>query len=226
MKDIITIDGPSGAGKSTISRLLAQRLGYKYLDTGALYRAVAWRVKKNKVDPDNEKTLGEMLENIDITFSGDRIIVNGVDVTSQIRTQEIGELSSQLSAKPIVRARLFSIQREAGLKGKVVVEGRDIGTAIFPDVENKFFLDAGLEERAMRRYREFKDSRLRRPAEAGTHTKKITIETVIEDFKKRDLRDSTRENSPLKKTEDMIYIDTSNIGVEKVVTKIMENLKV
>lgn len=215
MKELITIDGPSGAGKSTVSKLLARRLGYSYLDTGALYRAVAWKIRRDGINPDDELALKRVLEDIDIAFNGDRIVVNGVDVTLVIRDRDIGELSSQVSAKPLVRAHLFSIQRAAGLKGKVVVEGRDIGTTVFPDAENKFFLDASLEERAKRRHRELKDK-----------NPDVTLEATIEDMRKRDKRDSTRENSPLKKTEDMIYIDTSNLTIEEVITRIIEDLKV
>lgn len=214
MRNIITIDGPSGSGKSTIAKLLAQRLGYKYLDTGALYRAVAWKINKDNINPDDEKNLNNILRKINITFAENRISVNGIDVTSQIRTPEIEELSSKVSAKPIVREYLFTIQREIGLKGKVVVEGRDIGTVIFPEAENKFFLDASFDERGKRRYKELK-----------TNDPEITLEATIESIKTRDKRDSTRQNAPLKRTDDMIYIDTSNLTVEEVITKIMKSLK-
>ncbi|GBD97911.1 MAG TPA: (d)CMP kinase [Nitrospirae bacterium] len=214
MKNIITIDGPSGSGKGTVSRLLAKKLGYKYLDTGALYRAVAWKVKREKADPDNEDSLNEILKNINIDFRGDMIFIDGADVTSEIRTNEIGELSSRVSARPEVRAGLFSMQRESGLQGKVVIEGRDTGTAIFPEAENKFFLDATLEERARRRFEELKD-----------RTPGISLEKTIEDIKKRDLRDSSRENSPLMKTKDMIYIDSTNLNIEEVVAEILKNLR-
>jgi len=217
MKDIITIDGPSGAGKSTVSRLVAQRLGYRYLDTGALYRAVAWKVKEDRGNPEDEKYLASLLEGIDVTFDGNKIMVNGIDVTSQIRSPEIGKLSSRVSAKPAVRERLFTLQREIGLKGKVVIEGRDIGTVIFPEAENKFFLDASLEERGHRRYKELKESQ-----SAGTE---MTLESTVRSIKQRDKRDSTRQTSPLKRTEDMIYIDTSNLTMEEVVAKIIGALK-
>ncbi len=210
MKDIITIDGPSGAGKSTVSRLLAKRLGYKYLDTGALYRIVAWKVKEESANPEDEKNLINILEKINITLEGKKIMVNGTDVTSQIRDPEIGELSSRVSARPIVRKHLFTIQRQIGLKGKVVIEGRDIGTAIFPEAKNKFFLDASPEERVRRRYEELK----KKGAE-------ITLKDTLESIKKRDKRDSTRQSSPLRRTKDMTYIDTSNLAVEEVVTKII-----
>jgi cytidylate kinase len=219
MKNVITIDGPSGAGKGTVSKLLARKMGYKYLDTGALYRAVAWKVRKEKSNPDNEKELRKILDNLHITFRGERIFVDGTDTTSEIRTNDIGELSSQLSAKPTVRAGLFSIQREICLQGRVVIEGRDTGTAIFPEAENKFFLDASLKERARRRYEELKQK-----SEVRSQKREITLETVMEDIKKRDSRDSSRKNSPLKKADDMIYIDSTDLSIEEVVTKILDNL--
>ncbi len=214
MKNIITIDGPSGAGKSTISKLLARRLGYKYLDTGALYRAVAWKIKKENIDIEDEKSLRDILEKIDITLNGDKIMVDGINVTSAIRNQEIGELSSKASAKPIVREHLFILQRGFGLKGNAVIEGRDIGTVIFPEAENKFYLDASTEERGRRRYRELKDK--------GAM---ISLEATTEDIKKRDNRDSTRRVAPLTMTPDMTYIDTTNLTLEDVVKKIIDSLK-
>lgn len=220
MKDIITIDGPSGAGKSTIAKLLAQKLGYNYLDTGALYRAVAWKIKEEKANPENEKELKTLLQETDIVFEGNSVKVNGTDVTSQIRSPEIGELSSKVSAKPIVREHLFTVQRQIGLKGKVVIEGRDIGTVIFPEAKHKFFLDASPEERGKRRHEELKKNNSGLSALAG-----ITVEVTIESIKKRDERDSTRKNSPLKRTKDMIYIDTSNLTIEKVIKKILGALK-
>lgn len=215
MKDVITIDGPSGAGKSTIAKMLAKRLGYKYLDTGALYRAVAWKARKEKADIESEGSLKRLLKDIVITFEREKVIVNGIDVTSEIRTGEIGELSSRVSAMPVVREGLFSIQREMGLNGKVVIEGRDTGTTIFPESENKFFLDAGLEERAKRRHKELIEK-----ADPG-----IALNTVTADITKRDVRDSTRESSPLKRTDDMFYIDTSKLNIEQVMEEIIKNLK-
>ena len=214
MKNVITIDGPSGSGKGTVSRIVAERRGYNYLDTGALYRAVAWKAKQESVDPDNEAALKKILGNINITVSDNRIHVDGVDVSLDIRTAEIGELSSRVSAKPVVREGLFSLQRDICLKGKIVIEGRDTGTAIFPESENKFYLDAGIEERARRRFEELK---IKDPD--------ITMEQTIEDIKKRDNRDSSRESSPMKKTDDMVYIDSTDLSIEKVVNKIIACLK-
>lgn len=215
MKDIITIDGPSGAGKSTIAKMLARKLGYNYLDTGALYRAVAWKAREEKADIESEESLTKLLKDIVITFEHERVIVNGIDVTAEIRTGEIGELSSRVSAMPVVRQGLFSIQREMGLNGKAVIEGRDTGTAIFPESENKFFLDAGLDERAKRRHKELMEK-----AQA-----EIALKTVTDDISKRDIRDSTRESSPLKRTDDMFYIDTSRLNIEQVIEEIILNLK-
>jgi len=214
MKEVITIDGPSGSGKSTISKLLAKKLGYKYLDTGALYRAVAWKVKEEDVEIDDEEALNEVLNNIDINLTDKKIFVNGMDVTALIRTAEIGDMSSRVSARPAVREYLFSIQREAGMRGKVVIEGRDTGTAIFPEAVNKFFLDASIEERARRRSNDLKND------DPG-----ITIEKTVRDLKKRDTRDSTRESSPLKKTGDMVCIDSTSLTIDEVINEIMRELR-
>jgi len=214
MKDIITIDGPSGAGKSTVAKLLAHRLGYTYLDTGALYRAVAWKVKNEGIDPEDEKALEHILERTTIAVKEEKILISGTDVSSQIRTPDIGELSSILSAKPVVRRYLFTIQRELGLRGRIVMEGRDIGSVILPEAENKFFLDANHEERGMRRYKELKEKGIQ-----------VTVEEIINGIRTRDERDSTRQDSPLKKTDEMIYIDTTNLTVEEVISRIIESLK-
>ncbi len=214
MKNVITIDGPSGAGKGTVAKALARELSYKYLDTGALYRAIAWKARKEKISPDNINSVKIMMENTNIKITNDRIMVDDVDVTSDIRTNEIGELSSKISALPVVRKGLFNIQKEICLQGNVVIEGRDTGTTIFPEAENKFFLDASLEERARRRYEELKKQ-----------SPDITVESTMEDIRKRDMRDSSRKNSPLKKTDDMIQIDSTNMSIKKVVLTIIENLK-
>ena len=214
MKEVITIDGPSGSGKGTVSRIVAKRLGYSYLDTGALYRAAAWKAKQENIDPDSDNELKKILDKISITFTDEKIFVDGIDVSKDIRTAEIGELSSRLSARPVVRKGLFSLQRDICMKGRVVIEGRDTGTTIFPEAENKFFLDAGIEERARRRFEELK---LKDPD--------ITLEQTIEDIKKRDSRDSSRESSPMEKTDDMINIDSTSLTIEEVVERIIGNLK-
>ncbi len=214
MKEVVTIDGPSGSGKGTISKLIAKKLGYTYLDTGALYRAVAWKTREEKVRTDDDEALKQITEDIKITFDHEKIFADGTDISSAIRTGEIGELSSQVSARPVVREGLFSIQREICLRGRVVIEGRDAGTAIVPESINKFYLDAGIEERARRRHKELK---LKNPA--------LTLEDTIDDIRKRDERDSTRETSPLARTDDMIYIDSTNLTIDEVADKIIANLK-
>ncbi|MDO8785826.1 MAG: (d)CMP kinase, partial [Syntrophales bacterium] len=157
-KLVITIDGPAGAGKSTVSRALAGRLSYIYLETGALYRAVAYAVVKEGILPDVESCLSNLLgrTRIFLRSKGGRIkfFVNDEDVTEKIRTEEIGLLASKISAIPLVRNSLLSIQREVGKEGGIVAEGRDMGTVVFPDADYKFFLDASAEERVKRRYNE------------------------------------------------------------------------
>lgn len=214
MKDVITIDGPSGSGKGTIAKLLAKKLGYRYLDTGALYRAVAWKAAQEKIDIDNDDALNNILGDINIAFEDERVMVDGQDISSEIRTGEIGELSSRVSAKPSVRTALFNIQREMCLQGRVVIEGRDTGTTIFPESENKFYLDADVEERARRRFEELK---IKDP--------EITIEKTVDDIKKRDQRDSSRESSPLTKTDDMVYVDSTGMAINEVVSFINTHLK-
>ncbi len=214
MKDVITIDGPSGSGKGTISKMVAKKLGYSYLDTGALYRAVAWKARELGISSDNDEALKKITENIRLEFKGEKIFADGIDISSAIRTAEIGELSSQVSSRPAVRAGLFSVQRDICLRGKVVIEGRDAGTAIIPESENKFYLDASVEESARRRYKELK---LNDPG--------LTIDNTIDDIIKRDRRDSTRETSPLVRTDDMTYIDSTEMTKDEVVNAIINNLK-
>ncbi len=213
MKNVITIDGPSGSGKGTIARLLAKKLGYSYLDTGALYRAVAWKAAQENIDINNEDALNTILTNVRISFEGERVMVDGQDISSEIRTGEIGELSSRVSAIPSVRSALFNIQREMCLQGRVVIEGRDTGTTIVPESENKFYLDADVKERARRRFEELT---IKDPD--------MTMEKTIEDIKKRDGRDSSRECSPLTKTDDMVYVDSTCMTIDEVVSFIKNNL--
>jgi cytidylate kinase len=211
MKTVITIDGPSERRQRHDSDYLPENWDINILIQAPCTGHVAWKVIKAKIKLDDEGTLKKLLDETDIAFNGDMITVDGTDVASEIRTAEIGELSSHVSAIPVVRQSLFSIQRTMCLEGKVVIEGRDTGTTIFPEAENKFFLDASIEERARRRYDELK-----------TNDSRVTIEATIEDIKKRDSRDSTRKNSPLTKTDDMLYIDSTNLSINEVVEMIIE----
>lgn len=212
MYKVIAIDGPSGAGKSTVARLLAERLGFSYLDTGALYRAAALRFIEKEITPeDDDSILLEALQLSDIRFSDGRIFLNNRDVSAEIRKPEIGQSSSIFSAKKVVRDALLKIQREAALENNLVVEGRDATTVIFPDAWKKFYMDASIKERAKRRYRQLKDMGL-----------DITVETAEEDVTARDYRDKNREAAPLKKAADAIVLDTTDRTAEQLVTDILE----
>lgn len=214
-KIIVAIDGPSGSGKSTVAKLLAKKLGYTYIDTGAMYRAIALQAKRDNVDINSGAALSSLCGRVQIGFLPDndglRTILNGVDVSENIRTPEMSMAASDISARKEVRQSLLSLQRRMGENGGVVLEGRDVGTVIFPNAEAKFFLDASLEERGKRRYKEL--------AAKGMD---VTLEQTIEDVKKRDINDSSRDIAPLKMAADSILIDSTNVGIEEVVEKMIE----
>ncbi len=208
-RPIIAIDGPVGAGKSVAARELARALGFSYLNTGAMYRAVAIAAREAGISPDDpnvEERLASVLKGIKIKFDGEKILLNGRDVTAMKDDPEIGELASRFSAIGSVRVRMRDLQRAAGADGGVVMEGRDIGTAIFPDAEFKFFLDADVKTRAHRRYEELKKK--------GAS---ITEDEVLEQLVERDRRDSGRELAPLKRADDATVIDSTNLSIDAVV---------
>lgn len=211
----IAIDGPAGAGKSTIAKILAQKLNINYLDTGAMYRALALKVLKSKIDPKDREGVIKSLEKTDIQvlYRGKQqiILLDGEDVTDKIRTPEVSKTASDVAVIPEVRLKLVEIQRKIASEIPLVVDGRDIGTFVLPDASYKFFLTAAVEERAKRRWKEMQ--------EAG---KLDTLENVMEDIKQRDLNDSNRSFAPLKKAEDAILIDTTHLSIEQVVNKILE----
>jgi cytidylate kinase len=214
---IIAIDGPSGAGKSTIARLLADRMGYLYLDTGAMFRAVALMVKRAGISIDDENTLEEACRNLEISFarSNDgkyRVFSNGEDVSDAIRTPEISMLTSTISAKKAVREILLHMQRKIGSAGGVILEGRDIGTVVFPDADVKFFLSASAEERGKRRF-----------LELNARGEETTLEKTISEVVQRDAQDEQREHAPLRKAEDAIAIDTTALSIEEVLA-MMESI--
>jgi cytidylate kinase len=213
-RKIITIDGPAGAGKTTISRLLAKRLGYMYVDTGALYRAVALGALSSNCVEDEDR-LADLLEEMALEFrngkNGLHLFMNGEDVSSRIRTPEITMLASRLSAKRVVRRYLLDIQRHIAREGGAILEGRDMGTVVFPDADVKFYLHATHETRALRRYRELSDQGIR-----------VTLENVAADMKKRDENDSKRFLSPLKPAEDAIMIDSTMMDIESVIETMEE----
>lgn len=216
-KLLITIDGPAGAGKTTVSRLLAGRLGYRYIDTGALYRGVAVAASRRTIDPQDDAALGRLLEGIDLNFqpheSGQRLTVGGEDITEDIRTPEISMLASTVSARPVVRAYLLKIQRELGRQKGAVFEGRDMGTVVFPEAEVKFFLSASEATRALRRFAEIQ-------TKTGT-----SLEEVERDMRRRDEQDSTRALAPLTPAADAIRIDSTGLSIERVVEQMLAHVK-
>ncbi len=212
-KLLITIDGPAGAGKTTVSKALAHRLEYTYIDTGALYRAVAYEAKLNGLEAHDDEALEKLCSGLEIAFvrgdQGLRLICNQVDITDRIRTPEITMLASAISARPVVRRFLFGLQRKMGKDKGVVFEGRDMGTVVFPKADVKFYLNASTRMRALRRYNELLPK------------SKITLEEVEKDLKQRDQNDSTRDLAPLKPAEDAVRIDSTDMSIQEVVDQMI-----
>lgn len=211
---VIAIDGPSGAGKSTAARLLARKLGYTYIDTGAMYRAVGWKAVRLGINPSDEQSLANLCSVTDITIqhddSGQKVLVDGVDVSGEIRTPEMGMMASAVSKSPAVRARLLILQRKLGERGGVVMDGRDIGTVVFPDADVKIYLDASAEERGKRRYLELRAK--------GTN---VNLEQITEEIRVRDRQDSGRDIAPLKQASDARHIDSSDMTIDEVVDALL-----
>lgn len=215
MKKVIAIDGPAGAGKSTVAKKIAEILNFKYLDTGALYRAVAYYFLKKFEDLKNieEQQIREELKKIEIKYHNSKVFLFNKDVSCQIREPKVGYATSLIAAKKSVRDFLLPIQREFAEKYDTVAEGRDMTTVVFPDAWRKFYLDASVEARAKRRYEQLRSM-----------GKDITFQDALQDVVKRDSIDSSRENSPLKISPQAIYIDTSNLSIQQVISLVLEKV--
>jgi cytidylate kinase len=213
----VAIDGPAGAGKSTVARMVADRLGYAYVDTGAMYRAVAWRALQAGLQPERDApAIGDLASRLQLEFhrgedGAQRLLVDGEDASHAIRTTEVSNCVSPVSALPVVREHLTRRQRELGLQGGVVMEGRDIQTVVLPEAEVKVFLTATAAERARRRL-----------ADLQLAGEKITLEEVLADIEARDKRDSSRAVAPLTKASDAIEVLTDGMTIEEVVATIVE----
>ncbi|MBZ0155046.1 MAG: (d)CMP kinase [Alphaproteobacteria bacterium] len=215
MGRVIAIDGPSGAGKSTVSRRVAECLGFSFLDTGALYRAAALYLHRKRLTADSsEEALRSTLEGTEVVFRKGSVFLNGEDVSGAIRTPEAGHYASVFSARKAVREYLFQVQRDAALHGDIVAEGRDMTTVVFPDAWKKFYLDASEDGRAWRRYQQLKEKGI-----------EISMEEALRDVRERDLRDSQRDIAPLRRAEDALYIDTTNMSLDEVIACILSSLK-
>ncbi|MFH1540689.1 MAG: (d)CMP kinase [Elusimicrobiota bacterium] len=216
-KLIIAIDGPAGAGKSTIAKIVAKKLGYLYVDTGAMYRAITWKATVNKINMQDEKKIVEMTKKIDIKLVQSdnklKIFVDGENVSEKIRSEDITKNTNTIAAIAGVRKILREKQRLFGKKGGIVMEGRDIGTAVFPNAEKKFYLDAKPTQRALRRWKELK-----------AKGKRVSLKKITEAVRRRDYRDMHRGISPLKKAEDAIVIDSTNLTLELVAQKILDGI--
>jgi cytidylate kinase len=213
-KAIITIDGPAGAGKSTVSKKLAERLGYLYLDTGAMYRAVAVQVQAEGVDPNDEIALEKLCQGLEIFFVQEgekqRVICQGKDVTEKIRDPEMGWLASLVSTKGPVRRAMVELQRKMGQEGGIVAEGRDTGTVVFPGAPFKFYLDAQPLERVRRRHRELRAKGVQ-----------VAVGAVRKEMENRDQQDTSRELAPLRPAQDALIIDSTGIAVGEIVERML-----
>lgn len=211
---IITIDGPAGSGKSSAARIVAQKMQFRHINTGAMYRAVAWKAGRSGVDLNREEEVAKVAGNLDIRFvsvsGGQSVVVDGKNVTALLQDKTVDRNAAVVASHRQVREILVAKQREMGENGGVVMEGRDIGTVVFPDAEKKFFLGATPEERGKRRYLELK-----------AKNQAVDLDTIVEEIRLRDDKDKNRKASPLKPAADAIRLDTTNMSLNDVVDQIM-----
>jgi len=211
---VIAIDGPAGAGKSTAAKLLAERLGFAYLDTGSMYRAVTLKVLRKKVDPRDEERVAAIARDCRINFVSGKVFLDGEDVSEAIRRPLINTTISPIAANPAVRDLLVKMQQGIGVQGNYVAEGRDTATVVFPEAEFKFYLDARLDERASRRHRELTDKGV-----------SVNREQIEEEVKSRDQADRSRSVGALKRASGSRYLDTTNLSIEQVVDTLYQVVK-
>ncbi len=215
---VITIDGPAGAGKTSIAKIVSRKLGYNYIDTGAMYRAISWKAFKEKIDLKAKEKLIKMVKNTKIELKNRagmvRVYLDRKDITNKIRGKRLAEGASILATVPEVREQLMKIQRRMGSSGGIVVEGRDIGTVVFPRADYKFYLDASIKERALRKYRELKVK--------GKEGQLAELEKAI---RSRDKRDRTRRVAPLKIARDAVVIDSTDMSKKEVVEFILKRIQ-
>ena len=211
---VVAIDGPAGAGKSSVARALAERLGFSLLDTGAIYRTLAWCAVRDGGSLQDNLALGLRAESLAIAFDGKRVLLEGKDVSQEIRSPEVSRDASTVSAHPAVRAALLGIQRRLASLGKVVVEGRDIGTVVLPDAPMKFFLTARPEVRAQRRYEELLSRGVA-----------VDLERTLAEIIERDRRDEEREVAPLRRADDAELVDTSDLPIDQVIRKMEQRAR-
>ena len=211
----IAIDGPAGAGKSTIARRVAKGLGFVYVDTGAMYRAMALLCLRKGIRPEDAQAVSQAAGAAQITISyiagEQRVLLDGEDVSGQIRTEEVGNMASAISAYPAVRAHLLGLQRSLAARSSVIMDGRDIGTCVLPDAEAKVFLTASPQVRAMRRFKELKEK-----------GEMCNLQEIEQDIIERDQRDMNRAASPLKQAEDAVLVDGSHMGIDQVVAAVID----
>ncbi len=211
---IVAIDGPAGSGKSTIAKIIAKKFNFTYIDTGAMYRMITLYLLENNIDFDDLKEIEKVLNTVNLDMQGDKFYLNNVDVTTKIREKRINENVSKVASIKIVRSNLVDLQRKVSNNKNVILDGRDVGTVIFPNAQVKIFLIASPEERARRRYNEFLEKKT-----------EITYDEVLKSLKERDYIDSTRKESPLKKADDAIELDTTNLTIEDVINFISKEIE-
>ena len=214
---IIAIDGPAGSGKSTIAKLVAKRLNYRYIDTGAMYRAVAWTAQKKGLSLTDETAMAELARSLKIEFvpgaDGQSVLVDGENATTDLKNETVGKRAATVAAQKSVREVLVARQRQIGETGNVVMDGRDIGTVVFPQANKKFFFVADAEERGRRRYEELKSK-----------NPDLDLKIIIEEIRQRDHEDCNRKISPLVRAEDALEVDTTRLSIEEVTDHVLKNI--